>query len=334
MGKLQELLAERPYLLADGATGTVLMARGLQQGDPPEGWNIERGDDIRAMHREYIEAGSDIILTNSFGGSSFRLKLHRLENRVRELNRAAAELARAEADKATRPVIVAGDIGPSGEILEPLGSLTLEEARAGFKEQMQALVEGGVDCIWIETMSALNELEAAIGAAQELAQDANKDIDVVVTLTFDTNGRTMMGVSPEEAMDWLGQFPLTAVGGNCGNGVEELQIVVQKLYNYNQNLPIVAKSNAGIPEFVDGAIRYSAGEEEMAAYAVTVANMGARVIGGCCGSSPAMIKAMAEALANTSLQSPQVTATPVSAQTPANDQRRRRGSRRARGTSS
>ena len=188
--RLQQLLAERPFLLADGATGTNLFAMGLMTGDAPELWNFERPEQIEALHRGMIEAGADIILTNTFGGSSYRLKLHKQQDRVREINREAARIARRMADSAGRPVIIAGSIGPSGELFEPLGALTPEGAAAAFAEQAAALAEGGVDLLWIETMSAREEVLAAAAGA------AKTGLPFVVTMSFDTNGRTMMGFTP------------------------------------------------------------------------------------------------------------------------------------------
>jgi 5-methyltetrahydrofolate--homocysteine methyltransferase len=299
MNLLEKLLSEHRYLVADGGTGTVLMGLGLTQGDPPEGWNLAYPERIRHLHRSYIEAGSQIILTNSFGGTRFRLKLHNWQDKVHEINLAAAKLARAEADAAGRPVVVAGSIGPSGEIFEPLGSLSFEDAKAGFAEQAAALAEGGVDAFWIETMSALEEVQAAVEGVRAVS-----DLPVVTTMTFDTRGRTMMGISPEQALQHLRALGPLAIGGNCGNGVAEIESVIQKMYATDQSVPLVAKSNAGIPEFIDGAIHYSAGPAEMADYAVKVRSMGARIIGGCCGSSPEHVRAMVAKLKATPFEQP------------------------------
>ncbi|MEO8408497.1 MAG: homocysteine S-methyltransferase family protein, partial [Oxalobacteraceae bacterium] len=186
--RLLKLLQTRRWLLTDGATGTNLFTMGLTSGDTPELWNIEHPDRIAKLHRSFIEAGADIILTNSFGGNRYRLGLHKAQSRVEELNEAAARIARCEADACGRDIVVAGSMGPTGEILEPVGALSIDAATAAFAEQAQALMQGGVDVLWIETMSSREEAEAAIAAA------AATGLPVVCTMSFDTNGRTMMGV--------------------------------------------------------------------------------------------------------------------------------------------
>ncbi|MFQ5854815.1 MAG: betaine--homocysteine S-methyltransferase [Anaerolineae bacterium] len=291
MNPLEHLLTSNDYLLADGAMGTMLMAAGLEQGHPPEEWNVRHPDRVRAVHRSYIEAGSQIILTNSFGGSRFRLKLHGLQDRVAELNRAAAEAACAEADAAPHDVVVAGSMGPSGELLEPLGTLTFEEARDGFAEQAAALAEGGADVLWIETMSDLKEVQAALEGARSAS-----DLPVVTTMTFDTHGHTMMGVSPAKALEGLRELYPFALGGNCGNGPAEIEAVIEAMHAADPSVVLVAKSNAGVPELINGKITYSGTPDIMAGYAVRVHDLGARIIGACCGSTPEHIRAMATAL--------------------------------------
>lgn len=295
--KLQSLLEQHEYLLADGAMGTMLMDAGLEQGDPPEEWNVLYPDRIVAVHRGYIEAGAQIILTNSFGGNRHRLKLHTLQERAAELNRAAAAVARAAADAASHDVIVAGSMGPSGEILAPLGALAFEDARDAFAEQAAALLEGGVDVLWIETMSDLNELRAAVEGVRQTDPAA----PFVTTMTFDTNGRTMMGVTPTEALEVLRDLGPAAVGGNCGNGPAEIEGVVHDMYAANPDVCLIAKSNAGIPKLIDGEITYSGTPEVMAEYAVRVKGLGARIIGACCGSTPEHVRAMARALRETDI---------------------------------
>ncbi len=289
---LQELLASGQPIIADGAMGTMLIALGLRRGEPPELWNVEQAERVRSVHRGYIEAGAQIILTNTFGGNRLRLMLHRLENRVAELNRAAAALARAEADAAPHPVVVAGDIGPTGRLLQPYGDLAFEDAVAAFGEQAYALAEGGVDVLWIETMSDLEEVRAAVEGARRAAPH----LPLVTTMTFDTGGRTMFGVTPEKALEVLGSFDVLALGGNCGNGPAEIEGVIEKMHAVNSHMVLVAKANAGIPHVEGDAIVYDATPEVMGQYAVRVRDLGACIIGACCGSTPEHIRAIARAL--------------------------------------
>jgi 5-methyltetrahydrofolate--homocysteine methyltransferase len=289
---LARLLETRPWLLADGATGTNYFQAGLMSGDAPEMWNFEHPERVRANHRGFIEAGADIILSNSFGGSFFRLKLHKAEDRVREINREAARLARLEADAADHPVIVAGSIGPTGEIFEPVGTLTHAEGVAAFAEQARALAEGGADLIWIETMSSEEELRAAVEGAGAAA------LPIVATMSFDTNGCTMMGITPGY-FGLLSQSlpgPVVAIGANCGTGAAELVATVLGISGACPEAVVVAKGNCGIPEFHDGHIHYSGTPELMADYARLALDAGARIIGGCCGTSPEHLKAMRLAL--------------------------------------
>jgi len=291
---LQSLLSERPFLIADGATGTNLFAMGLVSGDAPELWNFDHPERIEALHQGWVDAGSDIILTNSFGGSSYRLKLHKQQDRVREINREAARIARRIADRASRPVIVAGSIGPSGELFEPLGMLTPDGAAGEFAQQAQALAEGGVDLLWIETMSAKEEIAAAVAGA------ATTGLPFVTTMSFDTNGRTMMGLSPAEfagLAHGLSPRPL-GYGANCGTGAAEL---VAALVNIGDAARpddvIVAKGNCGVPYFLESQIHYDGTPALMGDYARLARDAGARIIGGCCGTTPAHIRAMRDALA-------------------------------------
>jgi 5-methyltetrahydrofolate--homocysteine methyltransferase len=288
----RELLDTDQPILADGAMGTMLFANGLEFGDPPEVWNIAHPDIIRRVHRGYLEAGSRILLTNTFGGNRFRLEMHGNASRVDELNRTAAILLRQEVDAAGTGAIVAGDIGPSGQIMAPLGTLDYDEAVDGFAEQARALVAGGVDVLWIETMSALEEIHAAIEGARRAAPT----MPIIATMTFDTRGRTMMGVTPEQAAEALLGWGVDAIGGNCGNGPDELVPVVQKMHAVAPDALIVAKSNAGIPELVDFKTVYRAGPDEMASRGREFREAGARIIGACCGSTPAHLERMHQVL--------------------------------------
>jgi len=289
---LKELLASGEPVIADGAMGTLLFDMGLEQGGSPELWNIEHPDRIREIHRSYIEAGAQIILTNTFGCNRFRLGLHKLSDRAAELNEAAARLARAEADAAERPVVVAGDIGPTGSILLPYGDTEFDDMVEAFEEQAGALVKGSVDVLWIETMSDLGEVQAAVEGARRAAPD----FPLVTTMTFDTNGHTMMGVSPEKAYAAMAEFGVVALGGNCGNGVQEILTVVEKMAGSGSNQVLIAKANAGIPHLENNIPVYDATPEHMAEYAVKAHELGAQIIGACCGSTPDHIQAISQAL--------------------------------------
>ncbi len=289
---LQTLLAEGRPLLADGATGTNLFDMGLASGETPELWNIAQPDKIRALHQSFVDAGADIILTNSFGGNRRRLMLHNLQSRVRELNRAAAEIARDVADASGRRVVVAGSVGPTGDLLAPLGTLSEDEATEVFAEQMEGLKEGGADIDWIETMSAPEEIRAAANAARAL------DMSYTATASFDTAGRTMMGLAPEAYADLFDGFdaaPL-AYGANCGVGAADLLASVLGLTARRPEACVIAKANAGVPQWHGAHIHYSGTPELMADYARLAIDAGARIVGGCCGNKPAHIEAMRRAL--------------------------------------
>jgi len=295
--RLQRLLEARPWLLADGATGTNYFAAGLETGDAPELWNLDHPERVAALHEAFIAAGADIVLTNSFGGTRHRLKLHNAQDRVAEINRAAAAIARRAADAAEaggREVVVAGSVGPTGEILAPLGPLSEADAADAFAEQGTALAEGGADVLWIETMSSEEELRAAIAGATRTG------LPYVCTLSFDTNGRTMMGVTPARVarmMHELDPAPV-AFGGNCGTGASELMAALLNMSEATRPGDVlVAKSNCGIPAYVDGHIHYSGTPELMADYARLCRDAGVRIIGGCCGTTPAHVAAMHAALA-------------------------------------
>src|ERR1700684_2195786 len=289
--RLASLLAQRPWLLADGASGSNLFDRGLTSGDAPELWNSEHPDRIAELQRAFVEAGADIILTNSFGGTRYRLKLHGAEARVAELNEKAARITRAEADRSGRVVLVGGSIGPTGEILEPLGPLSLDAAREAFAEQALALARGGADLLWIETMSSVEETEAAVEGARETG------LPVIATLSFDTNGRTMMGITPFELAALHRKHHLAACGSNCGTGPSELVACIVNLATASEaSAVLVAKANCGIPQFVDGEIRFNGQPELMAQYACLSLDAGARIIGGCCGTTPEHLRGMRVAL--------------------------------------
>jgi len=293
MDVIHSLLADNPYILTEGAMGTMLFASGLTQGYSPEFWNVEQPEKVAAIHQAYLDAGAQILLTNTFGGTRFRLALHKAQERVDELNIAAVKLLQKVAQTASRPVLVAGNIGPSGQVLLPYGEMSFDEAREAFAEQAAALIGAGVDLIWIETMADLEEVRAAIEGIRQISQD----IPIMATMTFDTRGRTMMGVTPEKAVTTMVSFGASAVGGNCGNGPAEILGVIEKMHTTLPEAILVAKSNAGVPTLVGGRPVYGASPADMAAYAVKVYNAGARIIGACCGSTPDHIKAIAQALA-------------------------------------
>jgi 5-methyltetrahydrofolate--homocysteine methyltransferase len=290
---LQTLLAERDYLVADGATGTNLFEAGLMTGDSPELWNEEYPDRIAELHRSMVEAGADIILANTFGCNRYRMALHGAQDRVTPLNIAGARIARDVVDAAGRPVVVAGSMGPTGEIYQPVGPLSIADGSDAFAEQARALADGGVDVLWIETMSGKEELEAAVAGA------AVTGLPIVATMTFDTNGFTMMGLAPDAAIQFAHTLDtdLAAFGSNCGIGPAALVDSVLGISGAaSAGDVVVAKGNCGIPEYHDGHIHYSGTPEVMADYARMARDAGARIIGGCCGTSPMHLRAMIEAL--------------------------------------
>lgn len=291
MHPLKKLLTSNQPIILDGAMGTMLMEAGLEAGDSPEKWNVLHPEVIQEIHRGYIEAGSQIILTNSFGGTSYRLALHRLGDRAEEFNQAAAANARIEADKADHLVVVAGSMGPTGQLLEPLGTVSFEDAQSAFAEQAASLAEGGVDMFWVETMSDLEEVRAAVQGIRSVS-----DLPISATMSFDTNGHTMMGVSPAQAMEALSKLDLVSIGANCGTGSDELLEALKIMRETNPNVVLVAKANAGIPQLVNDQEVYNGTPQVMAEYAIQAREIGATLIGGCCGNTPEHIRAMAEAL--------------------------------------
>lgn len=290
---LDRILQKQGFILADGATGTNYFQLGLETGYPPELWSLEKPEHVSGLHQRFIEAGSDVILTNTFGGTTHRLKLHQAEDQVRTLNIAAARLARECADNyhaATgREIAVAGSIGPTGELFTPLGMLTHDAAVAAFTEQAEALAEGGVDMLWIETISAFEEVFAALEAAKKTG------LPVAATMTFDTAGKSMMGVDPADFAKQISEKGVVAVGANCGIGPAELMHSVTAMHPADGVMRI-AKGNCGIPEYVEGKIHYHGTPELMAKYAVLARDAGVQIIGGCCGTSPDHIRAMRQAL--------------------------------------
>ena len=287
---LATLLANRPVVLGDGATGTNYFLAGLGAGEPPEFWNSDRPGDVMDLHRRFIAAGAEIILTNSFGCNRQRLKLHKAEDRVHELAQRAAELARQTADAAARSVVVAGSVGPTGELFVPMGELTHDAAVESFTEQMRGLRDGGADVVWIETMSSAEELNAAAEASIKVG------LPYVVTCSFDTAGRTMMGMLPSELDGIVAGQPVAplAIGANCGVGAPDILVTLLAMQNATHSL--VVKGNCGIPHFQGTECVYSGTPEQMAKYATLAIDAGARIVGGCCGTTPDHVAAMRAAI--------------------------------------
>ena len=286
-----DLLARGGPILADGGMGTLLMGAGLEPGEAPETWNLrpDRRERVKAVHVGYLDAGAAIVLTNTFGASPIRLEVHGLADRAADMNRAAAELAR---EVAGPDAVVAGSMGPVGAFLEPLGPLTPEEARAAFAVQASALAAGGVDVLWIETMADLGELTAAVEGARRAAPH----LPIVTTMTFDSHGRTMMGTWPADAARALRALGVVALGANCGTGPAEIEGAIVAMHEVAADATLVAKGNAGVPRFVGAGPVYDTTPEMSAEHARRVRDLGATIIGGCCGTTPAHIQAMAEAL--------------------------------------
>ena len=289
---LSTLLATRDWLLADGATGTNLFNMGLSSGDAPEMWNVDHPDRIHALYKSAVDAGSDLFLTNSFGGNASRLKLHNAEGRVRELNRVAAAIGRDVADASGRVVVVAGSVGPTGEIFEPIGPMTHALAVEIFHEQAEGLKEGGADVLWVETISAPEEYKACAEAARLAG------MPWCGTMSFDTAGRTMMGITSTAMVEMVAKLPHPplAFGANCGVGASDLLRTVLGFAGQGSTRPIIAKGNAGIPKYHDGHIHYDGTPALMADYAVLARDAGVRIIGGCCGTMAEHLRHMRQAL--------------------------------------
>lgn len=290
--KYERLLAEKGVLVADGAMGTTLFSLGLEGGGCPELLNVERPDLIETVHRRFIDAGTDIILTNTFGGTRRRLTLHKLDGRVAELNAAAIAIGRRAADLADREVLVAASIGPTGDLFQPLGPLSHEDGVEVFAQQMEAVVEAGADIIWIETLSSFDELNAAVEAANRF------DIPVSATLSFDTNGRTMMGITATQVGEWwLAQDRRpVSIGSNCGIGPGDGVATVFDITAVAPDSVPVTKANCGLPLYETDRLVYPVGPQHMGDYVELAIRSGARVIGSCCGSTPEHTAAIREAV--------------------------------------
>ena len=279
-------------MLVDGGMGTLLQDNGLDDGGSGELWNVDRPDVVLDAHRAYAAAGARILTTNTFGGTLPRLDMHGLGHRVHELNEAGARLAR-EVGKA-HGALVAGDLGPTGELMAPLGTMDPAEAQSIFAAQLAGLRDGGIDLVLIETMSDLAEVEAAVAAAREVVPD----LPIIATLSFDTNLRTMMGVTPATAVSALASAGVAAAGANCGRGPGEMaSIAAQMVAARPEGLLLVAQSNAGLPQVVGDHFEYDATPDDMARHAVELRDLGIDLIGACCGSTPGHVEAMSRAIA-------------------------------------
>ncbi len=281
-------LNNNEILLSDGAWGTFLQDKGMMPGECPELWNITHRNEVLDIAKSYLLAGSDIIETNSFGGSIFKLSMYGLADRVGEINFAAAEISREAAGK---KAYVAGSIGPSGKMVL-MGDVTEKELYDGFREQAVALEKGGSDIIIIETMSALDEASQAVRAARE-----NTKCTVISTMTFSKTPRgeyrTMMGVSPVEMMAAMKAAGAHIIGSNCGNGIEEMIGIVKEIRSADNLIPVMIQANAGVPELIDGKTVFRESPELMASYVPELIKAGANIIGGCCGTTPEHIRAIA-----------------------------------------
>lgn len=283
---------ENGVLVSDGAMGTMLQQQGLTDGGAPELWNVEHAEVVEGILEEYAANGAQLITTNTFGGTRPRLQMHDVQDRCHELNKAGADVARRVADRHPG-VYVMGDVGPLGELMEPMGSMTPDEATALFAEQMQGLVDGGVDAILIETMSDLGEVEAAVNAAKQVAPN----LPIIATFSFDTNLRTMMGVKPAVAVKTLSALGVRIIGANCGRGTDEMLVIAKEMAEAREpGTFLITQSNAGLPQLIDGEFEYTGTPDEMGAFAQTMRDIGINIVGSCCGSTPAHTKAIRAAL--------------------------------------
>jgi 5-methyltetrahydrofolate--homocysteine methyltransferase len=277
-------------LIADGATATNYQQMGMAIGVAPEEWSFDQPEKVLGLHRAFIAAGSDIILTNTFGATSPRLRESRYAGRTLDLNRAAVALAR-EAASTRADVLVAGSMGPTGLLMQPLGELTPTAAADAYAEQAAALSEGGVDLLLLETFFALDEGLAAIDGVRR-----SSALPLVVSFSFDRGTRTMMGLSPTRVVEAIGPLDVAAVGANCGRSLEDMEQVVHEFAALKAGIPLWIKPNAGLPSMVGDLARYDTAPEEMAEFAGRFIDAGAQVVGGCCGSSPDHVRAIATSL--------------------------------------
>lgn len=288
--KFEQALKSK-VLVSDGAMGTMLQARGLPVGHCPEEWNISQPDVLASIHNDYFAAGADVVETNTFGGNRFRLKHHGYENRIYEFNKAGAEIAKKVCPKGK---FIAGSIGPTGEFLQPLGSSTISDLEEVFKEQITGLIEGGIDVLFIETMSHIDEIKAAIVAAQKI----NKKIPLVASMSFEKSAsgyRTIMGTGIPEFIEEMKKLPVIAIGANCGKGAEEI-IDIMEEFRQLTDMPLIAQANAGLPETKDNKIIYTETPEQRGELTRVLLSEKVNIIGGCCGTTPEHITSIRQTI--------------------------------------
>ncbi len=289
MASFSDRLAANTVLVADGATGTNYQQLGLQIGVAPEEWVESEPQRVLGLHRAFIEAGADIILTDTFGGTPLRLRETSFAQRATELNRRAAALAREAASSAPN-VLVAGSMGPTGMLMEPLGELSAAAAADAYAEQARGLTEGGVDLLLLETFFALEEAQAAIDGIRRVSS-----LPLVVTFSFDQGTRTMMGLSATRMAEAIVPLGVAALGANCGRSLDDMEKIVRELAELHLGVPLWIKPNAGLPRMDGDVARYDTTPAMMADYARRFIDMGARIVGGCCGTSPDHLRAIATA---------------------------------------
>ncbi|NWG06198.1 MAG: homocysteine S-methyltransferase family protein [Chloroflexi bacterium] len=292
MNQFLERLNRGEILVADGATGSNLQRMGLRPGQPPEDLIIDNPDILLKLESSFVEAGSDIILTCTFGGTRMRMKDSKYQDRAPEVNMRAAELAR-KAASAREGVMVAGSMGPVGGLLKPYGPLEAEEVKATFAEQAKALTEGGVDLLLIETMFSFEETTAAFEGAKSVS-----DLPIVVSFSYDRGTRTMMGIKPKDVIKKYSEMGAVVIGANCGTTLENMEAVVKEYAATLPNFPLWVKPNAGVPhmdiETEQGV--YDMTPEDMGNYAKKYVELGAKIVGGCCGNTPEHVAAIAKAV--------------------------------------
>jgi len=292
--EIKEQLNKRTLLL-DGAMGTMLQAHGLKSGECSEGWNISYPQVVQKIHQEYIKAGADVILTNTFGANRIKLSSYGREKNILKINEIAVNIAKGAIDKEKsleKRIFIAGSVGPTGKILEPYGDLKISEVYKNYKEQTVILGKAGVDLIILETFYDLEEIKTALKAVKE-----NTDLMVIASMTFDKNLKTIYGVDPERAVIVLENEGADGIGANCGTGPEVLYEIL-KIIKKTGKTYLMVEPNAGIPELIKGKVVYPASPKIMAEYTEKFVKLGLNLIGGCCGTTPLHIKAMSDKIKN------------------------------------